>query len=295
MHWALKLGLTALTIFAVRRLYRRLTTTSTPKRGTRVVITGASSGIGAAIAEEYAKHGAHLILCARREAQLKEAADKCMARGCSSVVVFPADLTVQARCEELAAFTATHWSGEVDVLCICAGIGQRGRVTEIRDPSVYESLVRTNYLAAVWTVHYFVSLLVKAHGRLLVMSSVSGRLGIPGMAGYVGSKFALQGFLESMRCEADIPVTTICPGFVNTDMPKKNIASDGQPVGDRETMHRVDAMSPEECARISVRAVTEGTRDVVLTTSGHFAIVAKEFIPSLIDRVLRKRLTRARM
>jgi hypothetical protein len=171
--------------------------------------------------------------------QLELVAAKCRELG-ASVEIVPTDVTVVEDCKTLATVAAQKFNGAVDLLILNAGIGMRGKVDEITDPLIYKHLIDTNYLGCVWVTHFMVKLINAAAGRIVVVSSASGRLGVPRfashfslvccclmvvrrMAGYSGSKHALHGFFDALRCEGTA-VTIVCPGFVATDMPQKNLS-----------------------------------------------------------------------
>ena len=154
-----------------------------------------------------------------------------------------------------------HHQG-IDYLVLNAGIGMRGRVDEIKDTSLYRKLTAVNTFGPVYITHYCMPLLVAAKGHIVVVSSVSGLLGLPGLAGYCMSKAALHGFFDALRNEGPIGVTMVCPGFMATEMPSKNLGADGKPVAHTDTMDRGKAWDPELVASRLIDAAANRQRDV---------------------------------
>ena len=264
--------------------------------GPRIVITGASSGLGRELALLYARRGgAQLVLAARRLSELQAVAKECEAidQSCRALVCI-CDVSDEAACAHLAEFAAKNLrGGAIDALVLNAGIGQRGRVEEVKDVGIYKRLVDVNTLGPVWVTHYCLPLLKAAkpqRGRILVVSSVSGLFGLAGLAGYCMSKAALHGFFEALRNENTVNVTMVAPGFMDTEMPSKNLSATGQAVGETGgALSRGTPWSPEYVARRAVKALDNGQRDVVFDMPIRAALLVKHWIPSTLDRLIRWR------
>lgn len=166
----------AVAIVALQRLFSRK---SHPKKNERVVITGASSGIGAEIARQYARRGASIIITARRIEELEKVAAECRSLGSPMVEVCVTDVSNAADCERVSKLAIEKFNGELDTLVLNAGIGMRGFADELTDVTIYKRLMDTNYLGCVYMTHYMMPLITRAQGRFLVVSSVCGRLGLP--------------------------------------------------------------------------------------------------------------------
>ncbi len=246
------------------------------------VITGASSGIGAALAIEWAKRGDNVVLAARSEKELAALAERC---GKNALVV-KTDVTDPAQCEAMVKAAVDRFGG-IDVLVNNAGISMWARFREVTDLSMFERIMRVNYLGTVYSTHFALPHLIASRGLLVGISSLTGKTGVPTRTGYAASKHAMQGFLDSLRIElrgTGVDVTIVSPGFVKTDIRSKVLGPDGR---SRETSPRDESegMSVEECTSIIVRAVDHRTREVVMTPRARLGLVVKLFAPTLIDRL----------
>jgi short-subunit dehydrogenase len=187
--------------------------------GARVVITGASSGIGAGLAEELARRGARLGLAARRRERLDEVAHRCRSHG-AEVAVRSVDIADADGVDELAAWVRSELGG-VDVLVNNAGVPKRRHVTAL-DADTVERVMRVNYLAAVrLTLALLPAMVEQGAGRIVNMSSVAAPLSSPGEAAYDASKAALASFSEAMAVDlwdTGIHVLTVYPGVVDTEL-----------------------------------------------------------------------------
>ncbi|MCH8327858.1 MAG: SDR family oxidoreductase [Candidatus Marinimicrobia bacterium] len=246
--------------------------------GKRVVITGASSGIGAEMARQMAAQGAHLVLAARREPELMAVAEQCQQLGGSATAVVT-DVTAQEQCRALMESSVAAMGG-IDMLVNNAGISMRQDFEHIDDLDIIGQLMSVNYFGAVHCTHYALPHLLESRGSIVVVSSLSGKTGIPGLTGYAATKFALHGFFESLRIEllgSGVTVTMACPGLVKTNLVRHG--------GAQEPIR--SGMSVETCARIIVRAAGKRKREVVMTALGKVGALAKPFVPGLIDRIAR--------
>ena len=187
----------------------------------RVIITGASSGIGTALARHYARRGAVLGLIARREAALAQLA----AQLPSATLIYPADVRDAAALQSAAAdFIARH--GCPDIVIANAGISI-GTLTEFAsDPPMFQEVIDINVMGMVKTFQPFLAAMRTAgRGALVGIASVAGYRGLPGAAAYCASKAAAISYLESLRIElaaSGIKVLTICPGYIATPMTAQN-------------------------------------------------------------------------
>jgi short-subunit dehydrogenase len=187
----------------------------------KVLITGASSGIGAALAAEYARRGAILGLVARR-AQALDAFRQ--AHPQHSISVYPADVRdADALAAAARAFIAEH--GLPDVVIANAGVS-RGALTGHGDLATFRDVMDTNYFGMVATFEPFATAMAEArHGTLVGIASVAGVRGLPGSGAYSASKAAALAYLEALRVEMrpfGVPVVTIAPGYIRTPMTAKN-------------------------------------------------------------------------
>lgn len=254
-------------------------------RGKNVLLTGASQGIGHAMALELAAQGARLALVARDRARLDEVAGECRGRGAQAFVL-PGDVSQQADCERIVG-EAEQALGGLDVLINNAGIGMLARFDELSDLSIYERLMRVNYLGCVWLTHAALPALKRSRGRIAVVASLAGLTGVPTRTGYAASKHAVMGFFDSLRIElrdSGVSVTIAAPDFVVSEIHRRAIGPDGQPLG-VSPMQEARIMSAEECAARIVRAVADRKRLLVMSLRGRLGRFVRLVFPGLIDRI----------
>lgn len=226
--------------------------------GKTVWITGASSGIGAALAEAFAAEGARLVLSGRRHDALAEVA----ARVQPDARILPFDATDWAALPEAVA-----QAGAVDMLVNNAGISQRSLAADTR-PEVYARLIETDLLAPVWLTQLVLPVMVaRRSGQIVGISSVAGRLGTVLRTGYSAAKHGLIGYLDALRAEVEqaygIQVTTVLPGSVRTQVAVNALMADGSVRGESDA--NIDAgMDPAECARRILDGLAAGQREIIV-------------------------------
>src|SRR5438270_9390281 len=214
----------------------------------RIWITGASSGIGEALAVAFHQAGAKLIFSARREDELRRVQSAC--GGEPNTRILPLDVT---NASELAQRTqqALALFGGLDILVLNAGITQRSRTRET-DENVYRRLMEVNFFGPEAMARAVLpSMLTQKSGHIVVISSVAGKIGVPMRSGYSATKFALHGFFEALRAEEErngIRVTMVCPGYIRTEISLSALRGDGRKHAkmDSDIAH---GMPVEECAR----------------------------------------------
>src|SRR5215471_15702107 len=198
-------------------------------QGQRIWITGASSGIGEALAHAFHRAGARLILSARREDELRRVQSQC--GGKASAKILPLDVTQTSELPQKATAALAMFSG-IDILVNNAGVTQRSLVkdTEI---AVYRKLMEVNFFGAVaLTKTVLPSMTEKKAGHIVVISSLVGKFGTPLRSGYAAAKHALHGFFDSLRAEVSdsgIKVLLVCPGYIRTDISLHALRGDGSP------------------------------------------------------------------
>ena len=260
--------------------------------GKIVVLTGASEGIGRALALELARARARLVLSARNAPRLASLADECRALGASALVV-PADASRREDCEALADAALAHF-GAIDVLVLNAGSTMWSRLDELEDVDLLERLMRINYLGAAWLTRRALPALAAARGRIVAISSLAGIAGVPTRTGYAASKHAMFGFFDSLRIElADrgVSVTVIAPDFVRSEIHRRAIGPDGRPLG-ASPMVETKIMSADVCARIIVEAALRRRRLVITSLRGRAMRWLKLIAPGLVDRLAARAIRR---
>ncbi len=252
----------------------------------RVWITGASSGIGEALAYAFHRAGARLILSARREDELKRVQAQC--GGAPGTRVLPMDVANAEDVEQKTRAGLVLFGG-IDLLVLNAGISQRSRTRET-DESVYRRLMEVNFFGPeAMTRAILPSMLQQKSGHIVVISSVAGKLGVPLRSGYSATKFALHGFYEALRAEEErngIHVTLVCPGFIRTPISLSALRGDG---GTHAKMdpELAGGMPAEECARQIIKAISKNKKEVVVAAPREKALVyLKRFAPDLVARMV---------
>jgi dehydrogenase/reductase SDR family protein 7B len=251
-------------------------------------ITGASSGIGRALALAFHRAGARLVLSARREEVLDEVRRAC-GDDAEHITVLPLDLSEP---QELPAKAQAAFRphGAIDILVHSAGLSQRSLVHET-DLRVDRSLMEVNFFGAVaLTKAVLPAMLARRTGHIVVISSLLGKFGMRGRSGYAASKHALHGYFESLRAEvrsAGIAVTLVCPGYVDTDLPLHALTGDGSPHGLRDATH-TRAMSATTCATRILESIERRREEVVIGGWETYAVSFKRFLPGLFARAIRR-------
>jgi short-subunit dehydrogenase len=260
--------------------------------GKVVVLTGASEGIGRALALRLARDGARLVLSARNAARLESLADECRARGAQALVV-PGDASVRADCEALADAAFRHY-GAIDMLVLNAGATMWSRLDELEDVDLLERLMRLNFLGAAWLTRRALPALAAARGRIVAIASIAGLVGIPTRTGYAASKHAMVGFFDSLRVElagSGVSVTVVAPDFVRSEIHRRATGPDGRPLG-TSPMRESKIMSADECARRIADAALARRRLVITSLRGRAMRWMKLLAPGLVDRLTARAIRR---
>ncbi|KAL8271084.1 hypothetical protein Esti_005001 [Eimeria stiedai] len=187
--------------------------------GSVVVITGATKGIGKEVALRYARRKCSLVLAARGQAALEATKLQCLEEGAAACVIVSTDVTDENACRKLID-EAIRAFGRIDVLVLNAGIIAHFPFSEFADMEVFRRLFEVNFFGYVYCTKYALPHLKKTKGQIVVISSISGEIGLPLRSAYCSSKFAVTGFFEAVRmeCGDQIDVTICCPPSVNTGM-----------------------------------------------------------------------------
>jgi short-subunit dehydrogenase len=254
-------------------------------QGQRIILTGASEGIGRALALALAARGARLALAARDRSRLETLAQECRGRG-GDARALPTDVTNNQDCEWLVDETVKAFGG-IDVLVHNAGITMWSRFDALQDLSIFERLLEVNYLAPVRLTALALPHLKASKGLLVAVASLAGLTGVPERSGYAASKHAMIGFFDSLRIElagSGVDVCVIAPDFVASEIHKRAIGPDGEPLGE-SPMQQAKIMTAEACAARIVRAIDKRERQVLMSTRGKLGRWLKLLAPSLIDRI----------
>jgi NAD(P)-dependent dehydrogenase (short-subunit alcohol dehydrogenase family) len=256
--------------------------------GKSIIVTGASEGIGRALCLALAPQRPRLALAARNCERLESIAAECHARG-AEVRVQPTDVTDPAACRALVNDTARAFGG-IDVLVNNAGGTMWARFDRIEDVSIFESLMRVNYLGSVYPTLHALPHLKASRGRIVAVSSVAGLTGVPERTAYAASKHAITGLFDSLRIElagTGVSVTLIHPDFVVSEIHRRALGPDGRPLGE-SPMAGSRIMTAERCAALMVRAMERRDRALLTSARGRLGRWLKLVAPGAIDRIAAK-------
>lgn len=248
-----------------------------------VIITGASSGIGYALAKEFAKRGAKLSLAARRIDRLEKLKEEL---NDTEVFTIKTDVSVEEDCKNLIDATIEKY-GKIDILINNAGISMRALFNEM-DLDVMHSVMNVNFYGTVYCTKYALPYLLMSKGSLVGIISIAGHVGLPGRTAYSASKFAVRGFLDTIRIEnlkKGLHVLVAAPGFTSSEVRKAALTADGSSQGETPR-DESKMMSAEECALHIANAVKKRKRQLILTfVEGKLTVFLGKFFPSLLDKL----------
>lgn len=250
-----------------------------------VIITGASSGIGKACGYEFAKRGASVVLASRNIDELNSIVLDLKSYWTNAIAV-KVDVTNIDDCKNLIDETIKAF-GQIDILINNAGVSMRALFKDV-DLKVIRRLMEVNFFGALYCTKFAMPYILKSKGSIVGVSSIAGFHGLPGRSGYSASKFALQGFLETIRIEnlkKGVHVMIAAPGFTATNVRLSALTATGEPQGisprDEKKM-----MTPEKVAKKIANGIILKRRNIIMTFEGKLSILAQRFIPKTIDRIL---------
>jgi short-subunit dehydrogenase len=258
--------------------------------GKVVLITGATSGIGKALAHEYGRLEASLVLCARREERLQAVVEEIAARGGQALPVV-CDVTRDGDLERAVA-QAQESFGRIDVVIANAGFGVGGNIDKLTLDD-YRRQLETNVFGVLRTVLATRQALLESKGCLAIMGSVAGYLAMPGVSAYAMSKFCIHGLAGSLWHELTprgVGVCLIAPGYVESEIRRVDNQGRFRPEY-RDTVPSWLCMPAATAARKIIRAIRKQRREVVITGHGKLLVVLQRFLPSLLALLFRRFLS----
>jgi len=257
-----------------------------------VWITGASSGIGEALALQFTAEGAKIVLSARRESELERVRDHCIEKGLSpeDVLVLPLDVTDHASMPA-AVSTVTTALGRVDMLINNAGISQRSLCVDT-DLSVYRQLFEVDVLGQIALTKAVLPLMLEQRsGHIAITSSVAGKIGVAKRTGYCAAKHAVMGFYDALRAETSnhgVLVTTITPGYIKTNISVNALKGDGSTFGSVDD-DIAGGMDVTRCAKVVMDGFRKGTPEIAVGEGMEMkALWLKRFFPRTVFKKVAK-------
>lgn len=253
-----------------------------------VWITGASSGIGEALAKAFYREGANLILSSRR-AETLEKVKKGLGEKQERVKVLTIDLadskSFQSKTKE-----ALGLFGQIDVLVNNGGVSQRS-VFEETDVETIRQLMEVNFFGSIGLTKEILSHMIsRKSGHIIVTSSVAGKIGTKFRTGYAASKHAVQGFFDSLRQELyehHIDVTLLCPGPIKTDITKNALTGDGSSFGKMGDLHETAMDADEMVQKVWSRLKARKEEIIISSPKERLALLVKRISPGLLNRILK--------
>lgn len=258
-----------------------------------VIVTGASAGIGKSLALLLASQGAKVAIAARRLDRLEEVAAECRSRGRGSpsgegeVLVVPTDVSDEAQCKSLIEKTVAAF-GRLDMLINNAGLAVAALLREYVDLRLFHHVVDVNFYGAVQCTYYALPHIMQSKGRIVTVSSLGGKGGLPFNTSYTASKYALHGFYDSLRMEMQphgVSVSVICPYWVVTEFHEALLDKNGVRRGKQgRALYTNKMMTAERCAEIVLEAAYQRKRELLMGPGGllaWFRLIA----PDILDRL----------
>ncbi len=254
--------------------------------GSRILITGASQGIGKSLAELAAQKGAKVLAVARRVDLLQELAETIKAKG-QVLEIAAADITKPEDRQKMLE-TAREKFGGLDILVNNAGIGATGHFADC-SPERLRQIMEVNFFGLTETTRTFLPMLKEGNKPAIInISSIAGRRGIPARSEYSASKFAVQGFSEAIRAELakdGVDVLVVCPGLTQTNFSQNMIEQKA-----KIKMDHLRGMSSEQVAQATLRAIEKGKHETTLTFKGKLLLLVCRFFPWIGDIVTKKKV-----
>lgn len=253
-----------------------------------VWITGASSGIGEALAFAFAKEGASLVLSARNKDKLEEVKKKCL-EFTPKCQVLPVDLSHTEGLEKVVG-SVLEQTGRIDILVNNAGRSQRSWAKET-PIEIDRDIMELNFFSIITLTKLVLTHMLKnGSGHLVVISSITGKFGFPMRTAYSASKHALQGYFEALRAELvndNIPVTIILPGRINTNISKNALTADGQSYN-RMDEGQARGMPADKCAALIVKAIKKNKKELLVGQKELLMVYIRRFFPALFYKIVPK-------
>ncbi len=258
----------------------------------RVLITGASAGLGEALARGFAKLGADLILSARRKDRLEALRDSLSKTNKKSeILIVPADVSSKESVRELVVKSAAQFHG-LDVFVANAGQGMWSRFRDIKDPDQLDDLMQINYMGVVYGLFFALPYLRKSGGSFIAVSSIQGVIPVAFHTGYVASKYAVNGLVETIRLEEpDVHFLLALPSWISgTELRSHSLSGEGDAAIRVKKNHGKSAISAEDCAAEVISAWKAGKRRIFIPKIYQCVPLLRDAFTSTFDRVVLRKV-----
>jgi len=253
-----------------------------------IVITGASSGLGASLAKESSSYKPNLVLFSRNNERLNRIKDECVERGANAIAV-QGDVTLLNDCKKLFDETINNF-GSVDYLVLNAGVSMWAKFDEINDLTLINKLIEINYLSAVQIINLFLSELKKNKGLITAVSSIQGDVAVPNHSGYVASKHALNGFLNTLRAElkgSGVDILLVKPHWLRgTELRKNAFDKNGNRIGESKKEHSKESISLQECSKKILDGMIKRKRELVIPPKLKLLLLIELLFPKLAEKII---------
>ena len=253
-----------------------------------VLITGGSSGIGEACAIYYGLAGAKIVTTGRNSGKLTSAASRIKSEGVQDVLALRGDVSSIDDCGTIVKKTIEHYH-KIDVLINNAGISMRALFDDI-ELEVFKKVMDINFYGTLYMTKACLPYIRQTEGSIIGVSSIAGKKGLPARTAYSASKFAMEGFLQSLRIELiheNVHIMVVSPGFVRTNIRNTALTSDGATQG-KSPKNEDKLMTPGEVAKEMVVATIKRKRDLVLTLQGKTLVKVDKIAPHFADKQVYK-------
>ena len=256
-----------------------------------VIITGATSGIGEACAVTFGKQGAKIVITGRNQSKLDLSSNLLKNQGIEVLAIL-ADAASEADNQMVSEKTLSHF-GRIDVLINNAGISMRALFEEV-DLDVFKKVMQTNFWSTVYLTKYCLPAILKSKGSIIGISSINGFRGTPARTAYTASKYAMNGFFESLRTEVmnqGVHVMIVAPGFTASNIRNNALTAHGAVQGE-SPRDEAKMMSAEQVAEEILKATLKRKRDLVLTAQGKLAVFLNKWIPGYMDGLVYREMAK---
>lgn len=255
-----------------------------------IIVTGASSGIGLASARQFGREGAKVVMASRSLDKLRELAPSVAAP--ERVLCVKCDVTQEAECQALIEATVARF-GRIDVLVNNAGISMRALFADL-DLKVIHALMDVNFWGTVYCTKYALPYLLEARGSVVGLVSIAGYSALPARSGYSASKYAVRGFLDTLRIEHlkdGLHVLAFAPGYTSSNVRRAALTADGTAQGETP-LDEDRLMSAERCAQLLSLALRTRRSQILLSPLGCITVRMRQVFPRLVDRLTYKYIAR---